>query len=803
MRFLTAFKSTVMFIALIGASVLLATATMTMQFHRSLPHYNAGYEFAKAPGVASILRDQYAIPHIEGENDEAVYFGLGVAHAQDRLWQMEISRRIIQGRFAELIGARALDYDLLMRNGGLYEAAGLSLQHLSPETIAALQSYADGVNAVIRESASNLPPEFLLLHVRPEPWKPQDSLAVMKLMSVGLSTNMYAELLRFALSQELTMEQIKQALPPYPGDESHPLPHLPSFYSGILEIKTALNLPYDDLEIMREASNNWVVSGALTYSGKTMLANDPHLGFSAPSIWYLAHLKFKDRNVIGASIPGFPAILLGRNDHIAWGFTNTGPDTQDLYLEKLNPENDNEYLTPEGWQEFETTRHRIPVRFSESIEIETKTTRHGPVISIPSSIGKKIELKNHVLSLAWTGYSRQDTTTNAAIGISKAKNWEEARDALRDFHVPMQNIVISDIAGNIAFVAPGAVPIRRPDHDTQGLSPSRGWLAKNDWQGFIPFDELPLVANPPDGMIVTANQKTTPENYQHHITYDWGYPFRARRIADLITSGSKHDDQSFSAIQNDNYSGFAALWMAHASNLQLRDPQAASALERLKKWDHVLNSDRPEGLIFWAWVTNFWKHLYEDELGNLYGIMRRGNPFFAEKILANDPDYSSWCDNTETSEVTETCNEVLERSLIAALQELQDRYGKDPANWNWGEAHTAIHAHRPFDFVPGLRNLFSIENATGGGPFSPNQGGIRTNGRYRFGNVHGAAYRAVYDFSDLNKSRYVQSTGQSGHPFSTHFADLNKLWAQGELIPASVTPSNYTENSIGTVSITP
>ena len=552
---------------------------------QSLPVLEGTIRIAGLDAPVELLRDAYGIPHIRAQSIEDAYFGLGFAHAQDRLWQMEIDRRIAAGRLAEILGAKALDTDRFLRTLGVRRAADASLTHLDAGTRRLLDAYAAGVNAFLA-TRPVLPPEFWLLRTRPEPWTATDSIAWIKMMAWDLGANWKNELLRMRLAKTLSNARIEELLPPYPGDAPPKIADLKELYAGLgggaqglakAMQQVAARLPH--WLGAGAGSNNWVVSGKRSASGKPLLANDPHLDLSAPPVWYFAQLSAPGLDAIGATLPGVPGVLLGRNSRIAWGATNTGPDVQDLYIEKLQGRD--AYLTPGGPRPFTLREETIRVRGGPDFKLTVRSTRHGPVISDVLRQAKGLAPQGYVLAFDWTALSPDDTSIRAAMNLGRAQNWKEFRDALRDLQAPQQNMVYADVDGNIGFVAAGRVPVRKADNDLKGLAPAPGWEAKYDWAGWIPFDELPQSYNPPGGEIVTANQKIVPPGYRPFITSEWQPPYRAERIKQLLDAVPRHTVPSFARMQADVVSLPAREQLPRMLKTRPASAQARQALELL------------------------------------------------------------------------------------------------------------------------------------------------------------------------------------------------------------------------------
>ncbi len=754
---------------------------------RSLPQAEGTLRLPGLKAEITVLRDTWGIPHIYAASVDDAMFALGFVHAQDRLWQMEMNRRIGAGRLAEVLGPRALETDKFLRTLGVRRAAQASLRGLDPETRVTLEAYAAGVNAFLA-TGPVLPPEFWLLRVEPQPWMPADSVAWTKMMAWDLGGNWKNEVLRMRLAKNFSLARINEFLPPYPGDTPPRIPELQELYRalGVDTVQLAqgaerLAAETSNYLVEGAGSNNWVVSGERTVSGKPLLANDPHLGLTAPPVWYFAHLVAPGLNAIGATLPGVPAIVLGRNQRIAWGFTNTGPDVQDLYIEKL--EGDGKYRAPDGPRSFEMLRETIRVRGADDVQLTVRRTRHGPVISEVSKSAGAVTPPGHALAFAWTALADDDRTMQSALKLARAGSWLEFLAAAEDFHAPQQNMVYADVDGNIGFIAAGRVPLRKPDNDLGGLAPAPGWLAKYDWDGYLPFGALPRVLNPRKGAIVTANHKVVPPGYSHFITAEWQPPYRAERIEAMLGAEAKHSVSSFARMQADAASLAVRELLPHLKATRPKSETARRALVRLAAWDGTMAKNMPEPLIVVAWWRELTRAIYADELGEAFRLNWRPRAVFVANVLADRDGQGHWCDTVGTP-ARETCAEVLSRSLEAALTDLRNRFGDDVDRWRWGAAHTARHEHRPLGRQKWLAPLFDITVPSAGDAYTVNVGRSDFfNEAEPFVNRHSASLRAIYDLGDLDKSVFIHSGGQSGNPLSPHYAAFSAAWAKSEYIP--------------------
>ena len=730
----------------------------------------------------SILRDRHGIPRIVAANERDAYFALGFVHAQDRFFQMEFMRRAGAGRLSEIVGASTLPLDRWMRVLGLYRLAEAALKRLSPQVTHSLEAYADGVNAYLDSHSGLVSVELALLFATPERWRPADSLVWGRLMGMRLSGNSRAETLRARLSELLPTERIDEFWPDIAGAAPPTVAVLgrASLFSTLLADWPAAIAPVT-------ASNVWAVSGSHTETGSPILANDPHLGFRAPGLWYLARIETPGLTLAGATVPGVPMTILGHNGSIAWGLTTADSDTQDLFVERIDPGDPNRYLTPDGSRPFEVRVERIGVRGGDDVTLVVRSTRHGPVISDVDGKAGSIAQPGHVVALAAAALREDDMTGEAVWRLNRARSWEEFNAALAFFHAPHQNAVYADTGGNIGIVAPGRVPIRRAG---DGLYPVPGWTGEHDWTGFIPYDALPRLLNPANGRIVNANHPVVGPDYPYRLGHGDTPPYRAARIHALLDSGGSRTRAGAGAMQTDAVSLAArALLPEMLRTVRETDPRSV-ALARLRRWDGTMDRRRAEPLIFVAWLRALNRRLYSDETGAVFPDLWRLRPVFVNETLMRG---EIWCDDTTTPS-RETCRQVVGDALDDALSELRARFGGDPADWRWGDAHYAHFRHPVFGWLPMIDRLADIRVPVDGGAFTVNRGQHRSaRGDAPYASVHGAGYRAVYDLADLDRSLFIQATGQSGHLTSPHYRDLTPLWRDGIFLSLGPIAANSRE----------
>ena len=768
----------------------------------SLPQVSGEISVAGPTAPIEIIRDSNGIPHIYGKTDADAWFGLGYAHAQDRLWQMDFNRRIGAGRLSEILGDKGLGTDKFLRTLSVYHYAEQNFENENAETKAVLEAYAAGVNAFIKAPGGPLPPEFHILGVKPEPWTPADSLVWSKMMAWDLGANWSSEILRLRMLKEqgLSQQQISELYPPYPGDAPVTLPDLASLYEDInLPLKQFAEASQELEPEPANGSNNWVVSGERTSSGKPLLANDPHLGLAAPPVWYFAHVESENLKVIGATLPGIPGVVLGRNDRISWGFTNTGPDVQDMFIEKLEGDG---YLTPNGIAQFETRKEVIKVKDGEDVTLNVRIGRHGPIISDVHGSAAKAAGEGHVLAFAWTALRPDNTTARAIVQMNLAQNWSEFTDAIASFDVPQQNMVYADVDGNIGYYAPARVPVRHPDNKVRGFMPVPGWEEVYDWQGFIPFDELPHIYNPARNYVATANHKVVDKSYPHFLTGEWAAPYRARRIEHLLTSRDKHSVGSFRSLQGDIKSLYATDMLPRLLKAPANGDTAKKAIDMLSKWNGTMDRLKPEPLIFNAWMRELGLLIYGDELGPLTRNYRDNRSVFISNVLMHGQDH--WCDDVKTT-ARESCNSRISLALDKALTDLTTRTESDDlTTWRWGELHFAHSDHNPFTHVDPLSRFFDLSIPNGGDGFTVNVAKFSLRDDTNpFRQFHGPSLRAIYDMSNPDNSRWIHSTGESGNVLSPFYGNFVETWRNVEDLPMTMDRSAIEAGAAGKLVLEP
>jgi penicillin amidase len=777
-------------VAVIAAALAAVAATIAAVLVLSTFARESGR--VRVPGLRRTVlleMDASGVPTVRGATVDDVFFGLGYVHARDRLWQMEFQRRVSSGRLAEVLGPKLLESDRFLRTIGFRRAAESALRNLSPRSRELFETYVAGINGFLAIAGSR-PVEFRLLGARPEPFTAVDCLAWAKLMAWDLAGNAANEIRRARFAAAVGPARAAELLPPAPeeptilhGSEWAPGTEFPMAVAAVsaaesagaeswrrLEERFAM-LRGTDSEREATGSNSWVVSGARSRSGRPLLANDPHLGLRAPSVWYLVGLEAPDFSARGATLPGVPGVIIGHNRRIAWGLTSLEPDVQDLYVEETDPQDPSRYRHRGGWLPFETRSERIRVRGRPDEVLTVRSSVHGPIVT--DVLGGAREV-GPAVALRWTGLDRDDTTAEAFFRINGAGNWQEFLAAAAFLRAPPQNLIYADVDGHIGYTATGALPLRsRGD----GLMPASG-AGEDEWTGYVPFESLPRVLDPPRGFLVTANNRVMPARHGT-FTGDWPEAYRAQRITDLVSSSERHGIEDFRRIQLDRISYQARELLPLLLDTEPADEESRMALERLRKWSFDFSPDSTSASIYAAWYAAL-STMPEDELGDTPpGNVR--SRFLINALKTRSP----WCDDVRTKPV-EGCAAFRSETLQRAAALLRDRIGRDPEDWQWRRLHTARFPHGVFGGVPVLRRLFSAQTGQGGDASTVNVGAYRRDGTFTMG--EGPSYRQIVDLSDLEKGLWVHAPGQSGNVFRSGYRALIPAWRDGRYLSMSARP---------------
>ncbi len=778
--------------------VMLAVAGVVMffWFRTSLPRLDGTVIVAGLEKPVTVVRDMRGIPHIYADSQRDAWFALGYIHAQDRLFQMEMQRRAGQGRLAEIIGSPGLKADRLFRTLGLYRRAQDSVKHLTAEQLEVLESYAAGVNRWLETRKGTLPPEFNLIGMDFEPWKPADTLVWGKLMAIRLSTDWRGELLRAQIIRKVGKGAIPVLFPPYPGNGPVTIgPDTEGLFKGFDFGSLLAALPRR--AAFGGASNAWALRPGRTTTGAAILASDPHLGMNAPVLWYLAHISAPGLNLSGATVPGGPVLILGHNGHIAWGVTTTYIDTDDIVLEKVDPKDQARYMAGGVSVPFRIRRETLKVRFGDDVTLTIRESRNGPALDYNEELKEYGEKNGRVAVLRAPWLSRADTSAAAFVGINKATNWNEFRDALRLFIGPVQNFLYADKAGNIGYLVPGVIPVRRrPD---AGYLPQDGDDPESALAGAIPYNALPQSFNPPGGVLVNANNRIAGSDYPYFLSQSWGDHYRATRIGQLLAAKQRFTPDEIARMQADHVSLAARAALRLMLQVEPADDRQRRVVEMLRAWDGAMAIPRPEPLIYTVWSRELNRRLYADELGDIADRYVSNRPDVVINILT---DHRSWCDDTGT-EAKEDCPTILRRSLAAALDFLSDKLGGDPMLWRWGDMHYAEMRHQAFGPIPILGRLTAIEIAANGSRFTVNKAAMNFRSDTPYAARQGPGFRGVYDFSDLTKSRFTISSGQSGNPYSFYYDNLVNDWRDVRHWRLAPDEATARRDAIGVLTLSP
>ncbi len=757
---------------------------------RSWPQVDGSAQVDGLQAPVTVIRDSWGIPHIYASSAHDLFFTQGYVHAQDRFWQMEFWRRVGSGRLSEVLGESALENDRFIRTIGWHRTAEAELELLDDETLSVLESYADGVNAYVSAHRGSLGLEFIVLGLtgtrfQPEPWTPLNTITWAKVMAWDLSGNRSSELLRAHIAARLGTPAIDEFMPAYREQDPVIVPH-PLTEASLHSVPGAAVEPFTLGGTEYLGSNSWVLAGDRTETGAPLLANDPHLGIQMPSIWYEIGLHCEPvgpdcpYDVVGASFASTPGVIIGHNAQIAWGVTNLGPDVQDLFIERLNPQNPDQYEYRGAWQDIDIVREEIQVAGREEpVVIDVRQTHHGPIINdVGAGTEEDWSFGWQPLALSWTGL-QPGTLMRSVLLLNRANNWEEFREALSYWDAPSQNFVYADIEGNIGYQAPGRIPIRASG---DGTAPVPGWTGEYEWVDTVPLDALPRAFNPPEGYIVTANNAVVGEDYPYLLTRDWSPGYRASRIIELIEARSSLSVEDVQGIQADNVPLWAREVLPFVTSIPTDQPELAEAVALLGDWDGHAVRESPGAALFEAFRIQLIDATFGDELGE--DLLAKARPALVTVLLNILPEPASpWFDDVMTSQV-EIRDQILLRSLREAVQELAATQGSNMGKWRWGDLHTASFENQSL----GQCGFGPIEAIFNRGPY-PIDGSLATVNQADYDMDEPfavrtiASYRQIVDLGDLTRSVSMHTTGQSGHPFHRHYDDMIAPWRDVEHHP--------------------
>jgi len=757
----------------------LAAAGVATLWHwlarRPLPKQKGTIELAGLEGPVSVRRDRWGVPHVEAASAADLWFAEGFCHGQDRLWQMDFYRRAISGRVSEFAGAEGLAVDRLMRTLGMRRTAEREAATIDPRLRGLLERFCEGVNAAAA-SARALPFEMQLLRFDFEPWSPVDILGLGKLLAFGLSTNWEKELLRADMTRELGPELAARLDPGYPAD--NPVVTQEPWSGDGLGLAEQIDAVRRSIGMAAEASgsNNWAVSGAHSATGSPLIAGDPHLPPSMPGIWYQVGLTLGDRFVRGASLPGMPGVYMGQNNDVCWTFTNVMADVQDLFVERVDGDR---YLFEGEWRPLEVVREEIAVKGRDAPEVlDVRLTHHGPIVN--EALGAD---GAEPLALRWITLD-QPTAFPGMFELHEIGSGPELVAKLEGHSSPASNLIWADRHGSIGYKLIGRLPLRKggcPD------LPKPGWDGEYEWEGAIPYAELPEATDPESGFLVTANNRIVGDDYPHHITSDWLDGFRARRIEELLRCSDEHDIEGFEAMQSDNLSIPGIEAARRLGRLVPRGQRELSAVERLRSWDGRLDPDSIAGTIYQAFLLRLAREVARAAIGDRDLCERwldRADNGFTPHVTSPWRWHSHlmklWEEGDEEL-IGRPWDDLVLEALAGALDDLTDRFGPDPEGWRWGHVHEMEFPHPLGDANPLLRRLLNRKLRAGGAQETVSQIAYDPNDPYKA--VWAPSWRMVGDPTDPDRSRWQMFTGQSGHPASPHYDDLQADWLVGRTQP--------------------
>ncbi|MDF1612860.1 penicillin acylase family protein [Stygiobacter electus] len=801
-------------ISIVLVSVLIVGSIISYyMLKKSLPNYNDELKVSFIKNKIEIYRDENAIPLIEAANDEDVAFAIGYLHAQERLFQMDIARRAGEGRLSEIFGSKLIPIDKMFRTMEIYKIAKASFLKLNPLSQKVLIAYSKGVNEFIKNSKGKYQVEFDILGYDPELWKPEHSLIIAKLMGWELNISWWTDIVFSQFVQKFGEEKAKELIPHFPENAPTITPQ---------QLKQVSSISSELVDVDRQyrkfvgfvgthiGSNNWVVNSQKSVSGKPIIANDPHLAFSQPGKWYFVMIRSNNWNAEGFSLPGLPSIVIGKNQNIAWAMTNVMADDADFYIEKLDSSK-TKYFLDGNWKELKIYKDTIKVKDSSNVVFEIKKTHRGPIVTDIHPYQKlfpKSEVEFPTMSMRWTGFEFSDEVYSSIL-LNKAKNWNDFNEALKYFTIPGQNFVYADKQNNIGYICAVRLPIRKNNSPTLIYD---GTTSNSDWIGFVPFEQLPKLFNPSQNFIASANNKTI-KDYPIHISNLWEPSSRIDRITELLLSKQKHSVEDFMKYQMDFVSPYAKEITKHIltafQDVKIKDKNLQTAIELLNNWNFELNEFSQTPAIYSFFLKNFIQNVWGDELSN---HLLREYIFVANvpyrKIIEILNDDSSFFDNVKT-QVVETQNDIIRKSMADALSELEKKYGSNVENWQWGKIHKVEFKH----MFSGQSSI--IDKLVNVGPYSIGGDGTTIfnteysfsdlfdketetqdlTKRKKFENYLGPSMRYIFDFAQPDYLYFILPTGQAGHFLSNNYKDMTNKWLKGSYIKLKLNENEFIKSS--------
>ncbi|MBX3008933.1 MAG: penicillin acylase family protein [Melioribacteraceae bacterium] len=808
------------FIGIVASVVAIIIVIFSISYwmlNRTVPEYDGETNSESLKSSITVYRDSSAIPLIVALNDEDAAFGIGYVHAQDRLFQMDVARRAGEGRLSEIFGTSTLSFDKMFKTIGIYNNVKNNYDRLNPLTKKILKSYADGVNHFIKENKGKYQPEFGILGYEPYNWKPEHSLVIGKLLGWELNISWWTDVAFSAIIQKIGEEKARQLLPDFPQNAPT---IIPSEFKNIATIKTEIiNTDRKFREFTgfigtHIGSNNWVVNNSMSSSAKPIVANDPHLAFSAPGKWFFIMVSSPTWKVEGFSLPGIPAVIIGKNQNISWVVTNVMADDADFYAEQIDTSG-TKYLIDGNWRNLKSRKEIIKVKNGGDELLDIRENHRGPLItdSHPYNVLYPGSKNNAALSMRWTGLEFSDDLFSLLM-INKASNWEEFKLALSHFTVPGQNFVYGDNKNNIGYICASKLPVRSNASPTLVYN---GTTSSNDWKGFVPYGEMPILFNPAQNFIASANNKTL-KNFPHHISNLWEPSSRIERITQLLSSKSKHNVKDFKTYQNDLISPYSQKIIGFIKpafqNVRINDNNLRDVIKLLDSWNYEMNSGSQLPAIYNVFLKFLIKNIFEDELGKeLFSqYVFVANVPYRKLLEILEANSSTFLDNINTAEI-ETRDEIIRNSLSEATTYLEKHFGKNIADWQWGNLHTVTFKHMfsgKSDFLDKIINIgpypiggdgttiFNTEYSFRYLSNSDDEIPVTT----KFENILGPSMRYIYDFGDPEIIHFILPTGQSGNFMSSHYSDMTDKWRKGKYIKLDINENRFIQKSKSKITIT-
>jgi penicillin G amidase len=765
--------------------------------HSGKPQYSGELSLSGLNSEVTVYRDERGMPHIYAKDEHDLYFAVGFVMAQERLWQMDLIRRATTGRLSEIFGADYVDIDLFLRSLDMTNKSKKIIENEDQAVADAMKAYCDGVNTYINKAGKNLPPEFRILSYKPDPWKLEDLANIIGYMGWDLAKeNLGSDIENFRLVQKLGAARANELIPDWKAVSAFIFPDFKlddATLKKVDEIFKALDKVEAKGITSFTGSNNWAVAGRKTWTGKPVLSNDMHLGLAAPGIWIQMHQVVPGKlNVTGVVVPGQPFVVAGHNERAAWGMTNLMVDDIDLFSEKINPADSNQYFFEGQWKNMTVRDEVIKIKGGKEVTRNLRFTHRGPVISGFRNI------KDAVLSMRWSGYDKSDEIRGVYF-LDRIASWTDFNIAIGSFRSVSQNFIYADVDGNIGLHTGGGIPVRKGN----GTILRNGETAEYDWKGYVPYEQLPFSFNPDTGYVSSANNRTVSEKFPYYISAEFELPFRINRIRQMLNEKQMFGQDDFKRMITDQHSNYAALLtpllLSSGAGFDKFSQLEKYAFNTLKGWDYDMNKDEVAPSVFEVFHYMLQDNILKDELGDLYPAFDYTyRDYYLYRILANGPD--EWVDDINTP-AKETLNDMVLKSFRDCVSYLSKKYGSDTSMWKWGDLHKIRLAH-PLASVKILDRVFGLNSKLyriGGAhhtvaPFTYDTTMIAN---------HGASERHIFNTANWDESLTVIPTGNSGVPGSEFYLSQTETYLDGKFYKDHFSEGAVKENAKYTLVLKP